>query len=203
VGPRSLGKVELEAGDREGAITSFREGLEVARGIGHGWAIALLIDGFACAAASQGLADRALRLAGAAAAIRKRVGTPLAPLQERQLHRWLERARFALRPVRAEHAFAAGSEMSLDDAVAEAIATEGGSPTGREERDQWSRLSERELEVAALIAQGLTNKQIAERLFIATGTVERHVANILGKLDMSNRAQVAAWVAERGLLQEV
>ena len=65
------------------------------------------------------------------------------------------------------------------------------------------RLSERELEVAALIAQGLTNKQIAERLFIATGTVERHVANILGKLDMSNRAQVAAWVAERGLLQEV
>ena len=93
--------------------------------------------------------------------------------------------------------------MSLDDAVAEAIATEGGSPTGREERDQWSRLSERELEVAALIAQGLTNKQIAERLFIATGTVERHVANILGKLDMSNRAQVAAWVAERGLLQEV
>ena len=198
-----LGKVELEAGDREGAITSFREGLEVARGIGHGWAIALLIDGFACAAASQGLADRALRLAGAAAAIRKRVGTPLAPLQERQLHRWLERARFALRPVRAEHAFAAGSEMSLDDAVAEAIATEGGSPTGREERDQWSRLSERELEVAALIAQGLTNKQIAERLFIATGTVERHVANILGKLDMSNRAQVAAWVAERGLLQEV
>ncbi|TMC41930.1 MAG: response regulator transcription factor, partial [Chloroflexi bacterium] len=42
-----------------------------------------------------------------------------------------------------------------------------------------------------------------ERLFIATGTVERHVANILGKLDMSNRAQVAAWVAERGLLQEV
>jgi predicted ATPase/class 3 adenylate cyclase/DNA-binding CsgD family transcriptional regulator len=198
-----LGKVELEAGDREGAITSFREGLEVARGIGHGWAIALLIDGFACAAASQGLADRALRLAGAAAAIRKRVGTPLAPLQERQLHRWLERARFALRPVRAEHAFAAGSEMSLDDAVAEAIATEAGSPTGKEERDQWSRLSERELEVAALIAHGLTNKQIAERLFIATGTVERHVANILGKLDMSNRAQVAAWVAERGLLQEV
>ena len=199
-----LGKVELEAGDRQGAIASFREGLEVARGIGHGWAIALLIDGFACTAASQGLAERALRLAGAAAAIRKRVGTPLGPLRERQLDRWLQRARFALRPVRAEHAFAAGNEMSLDDAVAEAIATETGrSPTGGEEREQRSRLSERELEVAALIAQGLTNKQIAERLFIATGTVERHVANILGKLDMSNRAQVAAWVAERGLLQEV
>jgi predicted ATPase/class 3 adenylate cyclase/DNA-binding CsgD family transcriptional regulator len=199
-----LGKVELEAGDRKAAIASFREGLEVARGIGDGWSIALLIEGFACAAASQGLADHALRLAGAAAAIRKRVGTPLAPLHERQLHRWLERARFALRPVRSEHAYAAGSEMSLDDAVAEAIATQaGGSPTVREERDQWSRLSERELEVASLIAQGLSNKQIAERLFIATGTVERHVANILGKLDMSNRAQVAAWVAERGLLQEV
>jgi DNA-binding NarL/FixJ family response regulator len=63
-------------------------------------------------------------------------------------------------------------------------------------------MSEREREVAVLIAQGLTNKQIGERLFIASGTVERHVANILAKLDMSNRAQVAAWVAERGLLHE-
>jgi hypothetical protein len=66
--------------------------------------IALLIDGFACAAASQGLAERALRLAGAAAAIRRRAGTPLAPMHERQLHRWLERSRLALRPVRAERA---------------------------------------------------------------------------------------------------
>jgi len=199
-----LGKVDLEAGDREAAVANFREGLEVARDLRHGWAIALLIDGFACVAASEGRADRALRLAGAAAAIRKRVGTPLPPLHERQLHRWLERARLTLRPVRAEESYAAGSGLSVEDAIAEAIADEKAESTsGRKGRDEWSGLSPREGEVAALIAQGLTNKQIAERLFIAAGTAERHVANILEKLDMSHRAQVAAWVAERGLLQEV
>ena len=198
-----LGKVELEAGEHDDAIRSFREGLEVARALTHGWAIALLIDGFACAAASQGRGDRALRLAGAAAAIRKRAGTPLAPMHERQLHRWLERARLALRPVPAERAYASGGALSMDDAITEAITIDAASPPpGAHETDEWSRLSRRELEVAALIAHGLTNKLIAQRLFIATGTVERHVANILGKLEMSNRAQVAAWIAERGLLQE-
>jgi non-specific serine/threonine protein kinase len=196
-----LGKVELGAGDRDTAIACFREGLELSRGLGHGWAMALHLDGFACAAASAGQAERALRLAGAAAAIRKRAGTPLAPLHERQLHRWLQPARLALRAVLAEEAYAAGGAMSADDAIGEALATEAEVSRRSEPRDRWSGLSEREREVAALIAQGLTNKQIAERLFIATGTAERHVANILGKLDMSNRAQVAAWVADRGLLK--
>jgi DNA-binding NarL/FixJ family response regulator len=124
-------------------------------------------------------------------------------MHERQLHRWLEGARLALRPVRAERAYATGGALSLEDAITEAITTDAAPPPlGAQETDEWSRLSRRELEVAALIAQGLTNKLIAQRLFIATGTVERHVANILGKLEMSNRAQVAAWIAERGLLQE-
>ncbi|HUG55923.1 MAG TPA: LuxR C-terminal-related transcriptional regulator [Candidatus Limnocylindrales bacterium] len=199
-----LGKVELEAGDLEAAVASFREGLDIAKSLGHGWAIALLVDAFACAAVANGQAERALRLAGAAAAIRKRVGTPLAPLHERQLHRWLERARHALRPAHAEEAYAAGSALPEEDAVAQAMAEAAAAPISIDPRrpDRWSGLSEREREVAALIAQGLTNKQIGERLFIASGTADRHVANILGKLEMRNRAQVAAWVAERGLLQE-
>jgi DNA-binding NarL/FixJ family response regulator len=58
-------------------------------------------------------------------------------------------------------------------------------------------LSEREREVAALIAQGLSNRQIAEKLIIAEPTAVRHVANILGKLAFHSRAQVAAWAVER------
>ena len=54
----------------------------------------------------------------------------------------------------------------------------------------------RELDVARRIAHGLTNKQIAAELVIAEGTADRHVANILGKLGFSSRAQVAAWVVE-------
>jgi DNA-binding CsgD family transcriptional regulator len=58
-------------------------------------------------------------------------------------------------------------------------------------------LTARELEVAALIAEGQTNRQIAERLFVAEGTVRTHVKSVLRKLDLGSRAQIAAWIASR------
>jgi len=56
-------------------------------------------------------------------------------------------------------------------------------------------LSAREWEVALLVADGLSNEAIARRLFLSRATVANHVGSILGKLEMSSRAQVAAWVA--------
>jgi DNA-binding NarL/FixJ family response regulator len=56
-----------------------------------------------------------------------------------------------------------------------------------------SPLSRREHEVAQLVAQGLTNKQIAEKLFVSERTAENHVQHILTKLGLSNRTQIAAW----------
>ncbi|MDQ2654446.1 MAG: alpha/beta fold hydrolase, partial [Chloroflexota bacterium] len=61
-------------------------------------------------------------------------------------------------------------------------------------------LSRREREVAILVARGLANRQIADKLVIAPATVDRHVTNILGKLGFHSRVQVAAWVAMQGLL---
>jgi adenylate cyclase len=58
-------------------------------------------------------------------------------------------------------------------------------------------LTERESEVVELIVRGFTNRQIAEALVIAEGTAVRHVANILGKLGLRSRAQVAAWAVEQ------
>jgi DNA-binding NarL/FixJ family response regulator len=60
-------------------------------------------------------------------------------------------------------------------------------------------LTKRELEVASRIARGFSNRQIAEDLVITLSTTERHVANILSKLQMRSRSQVAAWVVELGL----
>src|SRR5438105_15288147 len=56
-------------------------------------------------------------------------------------------------------------------------------------------LSRREREVAALVAQGLSNRDIAERLFISERTAEGHVEQIRNKLGFKSRSQVAAWVA--------
>ena len=58
-------------------------------------------------------------------------------------------------------------------------------------------LSARELEVAALVAEGCSNKEIGDRLVITPGTARVHVAHILDKLGLRSRAQIAAWVASQ------
>jgi non-specific serine/threonine protein kinase len=59
-------------------------------------------------------------------------------------------------------------------------------------------LTSREQEIARLVADGLSNHDIAERLVITEGTVEVHVKHILGKLGFRSRTQVAGWVARQG-----
>jgi DNA-binding NarL/FixJ family response regulator len=59
-------------------------------------------------------------------------------------------------------------------------------------------LSAREMEVARLVAEGLSNPGIAGRLYLSRPTVASHVAHILTKLDFASRAQIAAWVAGQG-----
>lgn len=60
-------------------------------------------------------------------------------------------------------------------------------------------LTPRELEVLGLVAQGRTNQEIAETLFIAAKTVSAHLSNILGKLDVDNRVQAAALAHRHGI----
>jgi LuxR family maltose regulon positive regulatory protein len=61
-------------------------------------------------------------------------------------------------------------------------------------------LSERELEVLELIAEGLTNREIASRLFLSLNTVKAHTRNIYGKLDVHNRTEAAAQARALGLI---
>ncbi|TMG38678.1 MAG: response regulator transcription factor [Chloroflexi bacterium] len=69
----------------------------------------------------------------------------------------------------------------------------GGAPAA-------GRLTTRETEIAVLVGEGMTNREIAARLVISERTVDNHVHNILDALDMRHRSQIAAWCAERGLL---
>lgn len=65
------------------------------------------------------------------------------------------------------------------------------------DRDDGGPLSARELEVAGLVARGMTNKEIAAELFVSTRTAQNHVQHILTKLGLSNRTQIAAWHRDR------
>lgn len=86
----------------------------------------------------------------------------------------------------------------MDKAIAYALADDGRAVAQRS-LSRIGSLTEREREVAALIAQGATNRAIAEVLVISERTVERHVANIFAKLDFSSRTQIAAFAVEEGL----
>ncbi len=72
----------------------------------------------------------------------------------------------------------------------------------RAEAEQFGGLTAREREVAVLIAQGKTSREIAERLVVSERTAEVHVSNILGKLGFTSRAQIAAWAVDKGLIRE-
>lgn len=70
-----------------------------------------------------------------------------------------------------------------------------------ERGEQETALTRRELEIAALLREGLSNREIGERLFLSEWTAATHVRNILTKLNLSSRAQIAAWAAARDLHQ--
>jgi DNA-binding NarL/FixJ family response regulator len=91
-------------------------------------------------------------------------------------------------------------EQAIDRALAAAEAAPPAvpAPTRRPEGES-TLLTAREREVAALVAQGLTNKQIADQLVISERTADNHVGHILDKLGFTSRAQVAAWAAEQRL----
>lgn len=76
-----------------------------------------------------------------------------------------------------------------------AVAADGGEAGGRLEPDEKSVLSDREKEIARLISEGVSNKEIADKLFISENTVKVHVKNILKKLELRNRQQLAAFTA--------
>jgi RNA polymerase sigma factor (sigma-70 family) len=69
----------------------------------------------------------------------------------------------------------------------------------KEVQELWERLTEREREVLALVAEGKSNKEIAQALKVTERTVEFHVSNVLGKLGLTSRVEAAVWVKEHRL----
>ena len=142
----------------------------------------------------------ALRLASAATALRTAKGRPLSPVEQMQLDRGLAAARKQLSSDTQLLACSEGGALSLEQAVADAqrVLTLGSDHLRRS--SQVAGLSRRERQVAALIAQGLTNREIADDLVISVRTADTYVERILNKLGLRARSQVAAWAAEHHLV---
>jgi predicted ATPase/DNA-binding CsgD family transcriptional regulator len=92
---------------------------------------------------------------------------------------------------------ARGRTMSLPQAIELALNLAAPLDTDQEENLSPEPLTRREREIASCIADGLSNAEIAERLVLSKRTVEKHIANILAKLDLSNRVQIVRWVLDK------
>jgi len=91
--------------------------------------------------------------------------------------------------------FGAGKRLSRESAVRLALGETQPATASRSDGAGGSVLAKREADVARLIADGLSNKQIGARLFISERTVDSHVRSIFNKLGFSSRAQIARWIA--------
>jgi len=93
-------------------------------------------------------------------------------------------------------AFARGRAMTIEQGVAFAVADEQAPRRAPVAKAPDPELTRRQLEIARLIEADLTNRQIADRLFLSERTVETHITNMLNKLGLNSRVQLSRWLAE-------
>ncbi len=191
----NLGSAALLAGDLAESEPLFAEALRIARQLDDRVAQFYLLAAFGCQAAQAGRARLAARLIGAAEAERAGAGANVMPFLAPVLVRAAESAAAALGPARFAAESDAGRHLGRQAAIELALGeAPAGSGDNQAEPAGLGPLAAREADVARLVAEGLTNKQIGARLFISERTVDSHVRSILNKLGFSSRAQIAAWL---------
>ena len=150
---------------------------------------------------AKGRTQSAVRLFAVAEVVQTRIGLTLAPDLRTKNERALAVAKEALGEEAFVAAWAAGGDLPLDQAVEEArsLADDVSQAAHADPSLAVSGLSPRELEVLGLVAKGMTNAQVAERLFLSPRTVNAHLGSIYHKLGVSSRSAATRFAIERGL----
>jgi predicted ATPase/DNA-binding CsgD family transcriptional regulator len=193
-----LGRAATDAGATALAREHLTESLRLSREIGTRIGVARGLEAFAALAVREGDPERAVLLAAASTALREAAGLP--PLPGARAERYLALAR--RRGDNVPQLWARGAALSPEAAIGMALeppAAPAEPAPAAAAATPPSSLTPRELEIAALVAGGRSNKAIAEELVISPATVARHIANIMAKLGFRSRAQIAAWIADRRL----
>lgn len=193
----SLACALLGLGDYPAAATTWRESLSIGRGLGDRFVMLCCLQGLSCIA-SRVLDDgRAIRLAAAAERMSTEESWRSDPWMLRQLVESEVQSRYRLGTRKSEQAWNQGWAMTVDQASGYAL--------GESEQHtavEAGPLSRREQEVVRLVAAGMTNRQIGERLFITERSAEGHLERIRNKLGVRSRTEVATWAVGHGLAND-
>jgi DNA-binding CsgD family transcriptional regulator len=201
--PQTLGRSLLDLAelaeedeDLEEAWELAHDSLEVLDDYGDRVGAAAALETIADLALALGEPERALRLLAASQRFHTDTGIARFPVQADRFDRARDTAQAALDDTDAAACWDAGGELSLADAVAYAR-------RGRGERQRpqigWASLTPVERDVVRLVAEGHTNAEIGQRLFISVNTVKKHLSRVYTKVDVDGRTDLAAQVARREL----
>jgi predicted ATPase/DNA-binding CsgD family transcriptional regulator len=196
-----LANLDIRQGRDGLARKEYEEGLAVAIELGIVGFIASGLKGLGCVAAAQGLYTWAALLWGAAEHLpeSQSVAIPL-PIYERMR----TTARAHLGESAFEQHLAEGRAMTPEQAVAAEPPKRPEDPSKASTKRSLgypAGLTAREVEVLRLVAQGKSNRAIADELVVGVSTVEAHISHIFTKLGFSSRAQIAAWAVDKELVQ--
>ncbi len=176
------------------AETRLHRALEIQAGFGYPQYVAGILEDLAGIELEHDRPDPAAVLFGAAASIRERSGVTRRIGRQQAYDADIDELRRRLGDELVEP-WRRGAALTLQDAVD--LARRGRGERGRPATG-WESLTVTERKVAALVAEGHTNPEIAERLVMGRATVKTHVSNILRKLGLANRTQLAGRAAQRG-----
>ncbi len=168
------------------------------RELGDRWFLAVSLDGLAGVISAEGQPDRATRLLGMAEALFEAIGAPLPPHCRPAHERTLEAIRARLDRENLAAAWAEGRSMTPEQAVA-ALEQPGVEPAAPSS-PYPAGLTAREVEVLSLVAEGLTDAQVAEKLFISLRTVNAHLRSIYAKLGVGTRSAATRYAVEHELV---
>lgn len=191
------GFLHLIGGDLEQAEAVLCEALKIKRSFNDTLGLAVALDVLAWTTVAKGDAERAAVLLGGANQLWQTMGAPLFGWMHLIARReeFEEMARKKMGDAAFDAAFAKGSELTVAETLTLALRERAEAASGK--RRAGNDLSPREREVADLVADGMSNKEVAARLVISLRTAEAHVEHILTKLGFSSRAQIAHWVAQQ------
>ena len=192
------GILRLLQGELDQAEADLCEALQLKRFTPDSLGLAFILDALGWTAAARGDSERAAVLLGASDQVWQTVGVPLFGAKHLLARReqFEDMARQAMGDAAFDTAFARGGQLTVEDMVTFALRERRVLPV--EPRKGDSLLTPREREVAALVAQGMSSKDVAAKLVISRRTVDVHVEHIFAKLGFNSRTQIATWVAQQG-----